>query len=156
PLSLEPAANISSVVSTGNFFYAGYANGITEFGQSLVLGRSWDRGRADFVQDGASGFLLTSSGSTATLWALNTLGAAGTATFRAPVVDAVLAGSVAYAVLNDRTLWSANFGQSANPAPQQVQANGMQPVSIARSGSAIAIADIRADGSTLVALLGGS
>ena len=64
---------------------------------------------ADVVQDGANGFLLTSSGQTATLWALDSLGGVGTATFRAPVVGAALIDKTAYAVLNDRTLWSADF-----------------------------------------------
>src|SRR5262249_20081733 len=76
----------SSVFSLGDNFYVGLANGATEFTQNLVRKRSWDGSRADAVQDGASGFLLTSSGATTTLWALDTLGAVGTATFRAAVV----------------------------------------------------------------------
>jgi len=156
PMRHSALAGASSVFSLGDNFYVGLANGITEFSQNLVRKRSWDGSRADAVQDGANGFLLTTSGATATLWALDSLGAVGTATFRAAVVDAVLSGKVAYAVLADRTLWSADFAQSGTPAPQQVVTNGVQPVSIARSGNALAIADTRADGTTTVALLGGN
>ena len=143
----------SSVVSLGDTFYLGLTSGITEFNQGLVRKRSWDN-HADVVQDGAPGFLLTSSGPSATLWALDSLGSVGTATFRAPIVNAVLIDKIAYAVLNDRTLWSADFSQSATPAPQQIDAKGLQPVSIARSGGNFAIADTRADGTTTVSMNG--
>jgi len=146
----------SSVFSLGDNFYLGLTTGVTEFSQGLLHKRSWDGSRADVVRDGSSGFLLTSSGATATLWALDSLGVVGTATFRAPVAGAVLLEKIAYVVLNDRTLWYADFSQSATPAPQQVATNGLQPVSIARSGNAMAIADTRADGTTSVALIGGN
>jgi hypothetical protein len=148
---------VSSVFSLGDNFYLGLTTGVTEFSQGLLHKRSWDGSRADVVQDGAPGFLLTSSAQTVSLWALNTVSnAVGTATFRAPIVDAVLIGTTTYAVLNDRTLWSVDFSQSAMPAAQQVATNGLQPVSIARSGNAMAIADTRSDGTTSIALIGGS
>jgi hypothetical protein len=87
-----------------------------------------------------------------TLWALGTQipGVVAMANFRAPVVGAVLIGTVGYAVLNDRSLWSADFAQ-ASPIPQLLPTGNIQPVSIARSGSSIALADTRSDGTTVVA-----
>ena len=147
-----PFANASSVFSIGSNFYVGRPAGIAEFSQSLVPMRTWDGSRADAVQDGATGFLLSTSGASTTLWTLTSTipQPVGSTTFRAPVANAVLIGTTAYAVLTDRTLWSADFSQ-ASPVPQQVATQNINPSSIARSGSAIAIADIRTDATTLVA-----
>ncbi|PYQ47137.1 MAG: hypothetical protein DMF59_19695 [Acidobacteria bacterium] len=154
PFTMRGAAfaNGSSIVSIGSNFYVGRATGIAEFSQSLVPARTWDGSRADVVQDGATGFLLSSSGASMTLWTLTSTipQPVGSTTFRTTVANAVLIGTTAYAVLADRTLWSADFSQTA-PAPQQITTPGINPSSIARSGNSIAIADIRSDATTLVA-----
>ena len=155
PMRSTAFAGATSIVSLGDNFYVGLPNGVTEFSQGLIRKRSWDGSRSDIVQDGANGFLLTSSDKSATLWALDTVGAVGTANFRASIVDAVLVGTTGYAVLSDRSLWSVDFSQ-ASSTPQAIVTTGIQPVSIARSGTAIAIADTRSAGTTIVALLGGN
>ena len=146
--------NTSSVVSVGLNFYVGRANGIAEFAQSLVPLRTWDGSRSDVVQDGdgTRSFLLSSSGASMTLWTLSSTipQPIASATFRAPVANAVLIGTTGYAVLTDRTLWSADYAQAA-PVPQQIATAGINPSSIARSGTSIALSDIRSDGTTLIA-----
>ena len=156
PFPMRGAAfpNTSSVVSVGSNFYVGRANGIAEFAQSLVPGRTWDGSRSDVVQDGDGGrsFLLSSSGASMTLWTLSSTipQPVNSATFRAPVAKAVLIGTTAYAVLTDRTLWSADFAPM-QVVPQLIATPGINPSAIARSGNSIALDDIRADATTLVA-----
>ena len=154
PMRSFPFSNASSVVSTGTNFYVGRTNGINEFSQSPVPKRSWDGSRSDAVQDGdvATNFLLSSSGATITLWTLAPTipQTVASATLRTSVVDAVLIGTTAYAVLSDRTLWTADMAQ-VQPVPQQIATPNIRPGSIARSGNAIAISDTRSDGTTLIA-----
>jgi hypothetical protein len=152
PMRSYALANVTSVVSLGDKFYVGRTNGVTEFNQSLVRARSWDGSRNDIVHDGGNDLLLTSSGASMTLWSLiaQVPTVVSTANFRAAVSDAVLIGTTVYAVLSDRTLWSADLAQAA-PAPQAITLSGIRPSSIARSGSSVALADSREDGTTLVA-----
>ena len=154
PLRGNSFPNANSVVSLGLNLYVGRSNGIAEFGQSLVPFRTWDGSRSDIVQDGddARHFLLSSSGTSMTLWNLSSTipQPIASATFRAPVARAVLIGTTGYAVLTDRTLWSADYAQ-ATPVPQPIATPGINPSAIARSGNAVAIADIRNDATTLVA-----
>jgi len=151
PLRGTAFAGATSILSTGDKFYAGSATGVTEFNASLVQARSWDGGRADVVLDGRNGFLLTSSGSSMTLWTLTSTipQAVASATFPAAVSGGVLIGTTGYAVLANRTLSSADFAQ-ATPVPQPV-AVPLRPSSIARSGNAIVLADARDDGTTQLA-----
>jgi hypothetical protein len=144
--------NVSSIVSLGDRFYVGRTNGVTEVSRTLVQGRSWDGGRSDIAHDADNNLLLTSSGSSMTLWSLSgqVPAATGMANFRAAVRNAVLIGTTAYAVLADRTLWSTNLSQFS-AAPQPIALTGIRPLSIARSASSIAISDTRDDGTTLVA-----
>jgi hypothetical protein len=150
PLRGTALANGSSVVSLGDNFYVGLPNGVTEFSQTLTKKRSWDAGRSDVVRDGSNGFLLTSSGNSLTLWALDTLGKVAEASFASAVSGAVLVDKTGYAILGDRTLWSVDFTQAV-PVPQPIIPAGVQPVSIARSGNGIALADTRSDGTTAIA-----
>lgn len=144
----------STIVSLVDKVYlARDSGGITEFSQSsngaLTQQRAWDVSRPDAVWDGAAGFLLSSSGSSMTLWTLQSTPPQpiGTATFRAPVVSAVLAGVVGFAVLSDGSLWSADFAQ-ATPAPKQLLADHTALSAIARSGSSIVVEQINSDGTT--------
>jgi hypothetical protein len=154
PLRAYSSGGATSIFSLGEMVYVTRdSGGITEFSQSptgaLTQARSWDGSRQDILQDGATGLLLTSSGTSLTLWSLIASSPAivATATFRAPVVSASLIGTAGYAVLSDRSAWSADFSQIA-PAPQLITIPAAQPSFVARSGSALAFADLRADGST--------
>lgn len=143
----------NSIVSLGDKVYvARSSGGIMEFAQStggaLTQTRSWDTAHVDSVWDGASGLLLSSTGASATLWALNssTPQVVVTANFRAPIASAVLIGTVAYAVLTDHTIWSADFAQAA-PAPVQITIAGTAN-EVARSVSSLVFSTTREDGNT--------
>ncbi len=148
----------TSVVSLGTAAYVSRASGgITEFGQSangtLTQLRSWDNG-IDIVRDGGNAFLLTTSGAIASFWALSsaTPTLVSTLTLRAPIASAVLAGTTGYFVLSEatgNTLWSSDLAP-VTPAALQITLTGVNPSFIARSGSALALAELRADGTTSI------
>ena len=149
PLRSYATGGIASILSLGDRIYVPRSGGgVTELVQSstgaLTQARSWDN-HNDLVFDGGNNFLLTGSDKTLTLWTLvsTTPQVVTTSTFRANVVSAVLRGLVAYAVLADGTLWTADMAQ-VNPAPQQV-ALGAKPTSIARSGNNLAVVEPRPD-----------
>jgi hypothetical protein len=147
----------TSVVSLGAMVYVSRAStGIIEFSQSSTTGaltqlRSWDSS-SDIVRDGGNGFLLTTSGAIASLWALSpsTPARVSSITLRAPVVSAALIGTTGYFVLSEttgNTLWSADLAP-VSPIAQQIVLTGSHPSFIARSGSALALAELRNDGTT--------
>ena len=147
---------VSLATSTGiNVYVSRAATGITEFSQTSVGAltqlRSWDSGN-DTVWDGANSFLLTSSGATASLWALSsaTPTLVSTLTLRAPIASAVLIGTTGYFVLNETTggtLWSADLAP-VTPTAQQIALTAIQPSFVARSGSALVLAELKTDGTT--------
>lgn len=146
-----------SVVTSAGRVYYGRAAGLVEYLQTssgaLTEARSWDKSRPGVAHDVDNDFLLTSSGATATMWGLSpqTPTAVGATTFRSPVKQAVLIGTTAYAVLEDRTLWSADLTLTA-AVPKQIVIS-IAPQFIVRSGSNVALADLRNDGTTVVAML---
>lgn len=159
PFPMRSYATIAtnSVVAANGRAFFGRAAGMVEYAQtssgSLTEVRSWDKSRQGVVHDVDNDFLLTSSGATATMWGLSpqTPTAVGTATFPSPVRQAVQLGTTAYAVLEDRTLWTADLIQIPT-VPHQI-ALTIAPQFIARSGSNIVLADLRNDGTTVVAML---
>src|SRR5439155_22277161 len=69
------ASASTSIVSTGDHVYIAPATGgLVEYTQGLAgqltLARSWNASTVSSVRDGGSGLLLTTSGATATMWAL--------------------------------------------------------------------------------------
>jgi hypothetical protein len=146
----------TSVVSLGtNVYVSRAATGITEFGQTsagaLTQLRSWDSGN-DTLWDGGNNFLLSSSGATASLWALSptTPALVSSLTLRAPIASAVLIGTTGYFVLNETTggtLWSADLAP-VTPTAQQIALAAIKPSFIARSGSAMVLAELKTDGTT--------
>lgn len=155
PLHGFATGGIASIVSLGDKVYVPRAGGgVTEFAQgatgALTQARSWDN-HNDVVLDGANDLLLTASDKTLTLWFLGatTPTVVSSATFRATVAGAVLRGIVAYAVLADGSVWTADLSAAA-PAPQQV-ALAAKPTSIARSGNNLVVMEPRPnDGTTNV------
>jgi hypothetical protein len=154
--SYAALGSTTSVLSLGTAVYVSRAGtGITEFTQSangaLTQARSWD-GNNDIVRDGGNNFLLTTSGATASLWALTPSVPAlvSSITLRAPIASAALIGTTGYFVLTEgsgNTLWSADLGP-AKPVAQQIALSSTKPSFIARSGSALALAELRDDGTT--------
>jgi hypothetical protein len=164
PLRSYATGGTTSVVSLGTNVYVSLAaSGITEFAQTptgaLTQGRSWDSNN-DTVWDGGNGFLLTSSGATASYWALSSVTPTlvSSVTLRAPIVSAVLIGMTGYFVLsetNGGTLWSADLTQ-VTPVAQQIVLAATSPSFIARSGSALALAELRTDGTTALSYFASS
>lgn len=111
-------------------------------GIALVEERSWDAAVGSVVRDYRDNGLLTSTGSTATLWSLvsATPAQATNVTFPAAVANAVKSDNAIVALLVNGTVWAAPNG-SSTPAQVNVPATSL----IARSGSAIAIAEVRVD-----------
>ena len=157
PLRSYSTTPTGSVSAKDGRVYFGRAAGLVEYSQTssgaLTESRSWDKSRVDVVHDLANDFLLTSSGAAATVWALSptTPTQVGSATFRAPVRQAVLIGLTAYAVLEDETLWSADLSQ-ASATPQQVSTT-LAPDFIARSGANYAVAALGKDGTTSIVVV---
>ncbi|MDP9361516.1 MAG: hypothetical protein M3P29_08695, partial [Acidobacteriota bacterium] len=164
PLRSYATGATTSVVSLGtNVYVSRAASGITEFGQSstgaLTQLRSWDSNN-DTVWDGGNGFLLTSTGATASLWALKpaTPTLVSSVTLRASIVSAVLIGTTGYFILNEAsggTLWSADLAP-VNPVAQQTVLTGTKPSFIARSGPALVLAELRTDGTTALSYFASS
>jgi hypothetical protein len=111
-------------------------------GVSLEPERIWNAGAGAVIRDGREGALLTSSGNSVTLWALApaTPNAVLTATFSGAVVAAVTTEAHIAALLADGSLWTVTASQTA---PQRVNVAPM--ALLARSGSSIALAEVRED-----------
>jgi hypothetical protein len=155
PLRSYTTGGTTTAVSAADRIYVSRAGGgLSEYKQAstgeLTRLRDWDD-HVDRVHDADNGFLLTSSGSSLTYWTLTSTQPVviSTASFAAPVQSAIIEGPTAYAILENQTLWSADLAQTA-PAPQAVTTGAQHPTWIARSGSSIAIADVRDDGTTVI------
>ncbi|MEO8036411.1 MAG: hypothetical protein ABI837_18385, partial [Acidobacteriota bacterium] len=154
PVHSYSSSSTSSVFSAGTKLYVTpTSGGITEFSQNasgvLTQARHWDS-RVSTVNDGSRDLLITTSGATVTFWTLiSTIPAPiSSVTFAKPVQSAILVGTTVYAVA-DRKLWSADMS-AQTPAPLSIALPGTNPSYIARSGSAIAIADVRDDSTTVL------
>ncbi|HSY50344.1 MAG TPA: hypothetical protein VLC46_16145 [Thermoanaerobaculia bacterium] len=156
PVRSYPTGATTSVVSLGTTVYVSNASsGITEFTQAsdgaLTQRRSWDSSN-DIVRDGGNGFLFTTSGAIGSLWVLNsaTPTLISSVTLRAPIASAALIGTVGYFVLTEssgNTLWSADLAP-ITPVAQQILLTGTKPSFVTRSGSSLALAELRGDGTT--------
>jgi hypothetical protein len=113
-------------------------------GLSLQEQRGWSAGPAARVHDVAGDLLLSSSGTTATLWSLS-------ATPPATVLTASFPDIVAQAVIHDGGIVARLAGGSvwrANPTPQAI---ALPPMAhLARSGDSLALAEIRSNGTTML------
>jgi hypothetical protein len=154
PVRSYSFASTSSVFSSGPKVYVTPSGGgITELIQNvsgqLTQGRHWSTG-ATAINDGGRDLLVTTVGATVTYWTLiSTIPTPiSSVTFAKPVQSAVIAGSTVYAVA-DRKLWSADMSLQT-PTPVAIPIAGVNPSTIARSGNAIAISDIRDDGTTTI------
>jgi hypothetical protein len=149
-------ATTSAAWVDGKLYVNRSAGGISEYTKNsvgaLTAARQWDA-RVHIVHDGASGFLLTSSGATLFYWTLvSTIPVQVTsATFKTDVVSATLIGFDAYAVLSDRTVWHADLSKAPTTIDQI--ATTLKPLFV--SGfTKYAIADPRDDGTTTVQWFG--
>jgi len=155
PVRAYSTGATTTIVSLGTASYVSKSGGgFTEFTQAstgqLTNARSWGS-QAGKVQDGANGFLLTSSGPTITFWTLVPAAptVVSTATFAKNVTTAILIGTTAYALLEDNTLWSADLSQQT-ATPQAIALGGAKLSLLAHSGQSVALAELRDDGTTSV------
>ncbi|HVT44753.1 MAG TPA: hypothetical protein VMT00_10210 [Thermoanaerobaculia bacterium] len=133
--------------------------GLEQFGQSdagaLTTRGVWEGNQVWMIHDGVEGGsmrILASSGARLSLWDLAPTPPAviSTVELRAAVRDAVLIdASTAWATLVDRSLWRIDLS-SATASLSQITVPGASPSFIARSGAAIALADLDAAGTTTV------
>jgi hypothetical protein len=150
PLHDYPTESLTSALADGDTLYVSRSSGgITRFTQHSGVateGVSWDRSRADVLRDTGGGFLLSSSGATMTMWSISSSipATVATAQFGGVIIDAVLAGTTGYAVLGDRSVWSANFAEQV-PSARKLT---FKARSIERSGSGIAVIDFDDEGQT--------
>lgn len=138
----------TSVVISGDRGWFADAGGtvseqrIDASGLAMTTERTWSGGT--LVHDAEGSQLLTSNGSTATIWSLGgaSPAQAQTATFRATVKAARFHGDSMVAVLADGSVWRGGS------TPQQVT---LPPIAfLDRAGSAFAFAELRDTGSTVL------
>ncbi|HEX9985671.1 MAG TPA: hypothetical protein VGF69_20600 [Thermoanaerobaculia bacterium] len=159
PLHGYAIGSAGSVVTLQTHTYVTSSSGtITELSinSSGALGftRDWTPNGTHTVRDTITGFLLTSSGNTLTHWTLvsTTPTAIWSATFPDAIQAAAIVGTTAYALLADRTLWSASLSAQA-PAP--VKINVPPADEMARFGTLITLAEETPDGKTILREFGG-
>ena len=152
PLVSYDDAAATSAISIGDKAYFTNAGGfitetaINRSGLSLTPGRTWDAGAGAMLRDQAPNTLLTTSGANAKVWAIDTATATSTATFRTTVTSAVLTGTTIVALLADGSVWRAPAGGPV----EQVNLGGAKMNYLARSGDAIAIAQVTDEGRTSI------
>lgn len=141
----------TSIVDGGTVLFASDAeNGLSAISRfssgSLAQERTWATAQSHTVHDLRNNILLTSSGSTASLWAVTStpseIAAVSTA---APVRAAVLeSASRAVVLLTDGTLWRVTAEGTAAIARLDVPAATL----LARSDAGTAVASLNAEGTT--------
>lgn len=116
-------------------------------GVALVEERAWDAEAGSVVRDFRNNGLLTTTGSKATVWSLvsATPAQATNVTFGEGISNAVLSDTHLVALLFDGSVWTAPSGQTT---PSKVTLPVM--TLLARAGSAIALAEVREAGSTVI------
>lgn len=117
---------------------------------ALSRQREWSAPGAR-VHDAAAGpaRLLTSTGSTLTLWDTAAVPVViSTASFRDTVVSAVLGGTTAFVVLSDRSFWRVDLAVA--PASPVLVAGAGAPAFVAEGGASLALADLDENGTTTV------
>jgi hypothetical protein len=116
-------------------------------GIALIEERSWDAAAGSVVRDFRNNGLLTTSGSNATVWSLvsTTPAQANNVSFAEAISNAVTTENHLIALLVNGTVWSAPSGQTT---PAKITLPVM--TLLARSGSAIALAEVREEERTTI------
>jgi hypothetical protein len=161
PLHAYAIGAVKSVVESGSTVFVSLDFGglrrFTRDAQGLLIPReSWDEDRLSVVQDATATALLSSAGSSLTKWNIATSPpvAQSTATLAGAIRGAVLIDQVAYAILENRSVWRADLSQQ-NAAVSPVPISGASPMFIARDGAAIALADLEENGTTTIRFFAG-
>jgi len=159
PVRTYSESGLRSPIAAGSMVVAAGETGLRLFsvgsdGSLLSLG-TWDTQRRSTAQDSEGTLLLTSSGSSVTLWDLaqQPPRQLSTATLRSPVRSAVLVDRTAVVLLEDRSVWKADLSLAAGTVVQQ--AVGGSPSFMARSGTSVVLAEVsNEDGRTTLRYYG--
>jgi hypothetical protein len=143
--SYADGATTSALVAGNDAFFTDAGGNIIQQtidrnGIALTPVRTWSAGAGSVLHDHNTTALLTSSGAAVKIWTIATQTEARAVTFPSAVKSAVLLNNVIVAVLANGSLWTA-----ADTTPSQ--GNGTFDL-IARSGNAVALADVTDDGKT--------
>lgn len=139
--SLASGPTSSALVSGTTAFVTPAAGGISEYatsGNFLSFSRTQNAER-QFTLHPDSAFLAT-SGAMLMAQGLNV-------TLPKPIVSAFDSGTLAYAVLEDNTLWSAGR-ETDSATPRQVSIGAIRPALVSGAGAAIALTEVTAAGNT--------
>lgn len=146
-------ATTTAIASGNSAFVAKSAGGIqeTSISASGALSAARAFSGSTLAHDVTNNFIVTSSSnllsyttlfstSPTTLW---------TSVLAKPITAAVLISNKAYALLSDGTIWSLDVAE-ASPAAKPVNLGGAKIALMERSGSSVALAEVRDDKTTLV------
>ncbi len=157
PIHSYNDAATTSIVAHNDAIYVSRATAIYEYKISssggLTEARHWDN-RTHTVWDASpNGLLLTTTGTTAIIWAIDAITPSALYTISLGVSPnaAVMSGTSLY-VLSSRALFTTDFTASP-PVVTQINLQGMKPSWMARAGNSIALAEETANGTTVVRLL---
>lgn len=143
PVVSYTAGATTSVRTAGDKAWFSDSNGtivenrIVTTGLALNEERNWNAGAGSVVRDVQDQALLTSNGAIATIWSLSgTPATTSTTTFAAAISNAVFRGTGIVALLVDGSVWTAQ------PPAAPVKATVAKSSLLARSGAAIALAEV--------------
>jgi len=159
PVRTYSEQGLRSPLAAGSMVAAAGETGLRLFSigsdGSLLSLATWDTQRRSTTQDMEGTSLLTSSGSSLTLWDLSQQPPRqlSTATLRGPVRGAVLVDRTAVVLLEDRTVWKADMTQATGSLVQQPVPGS--PGSLARSGTSVVFGSVSdEDGGTTLRYYG--
>ncbi len=157
PIHSYNDAPATSIVAHSDALYVSRATGIYEYKMassgSLTEARHWDNRTHTVWDASSSALLLTTTGTTAIVWTLDST--TPTALFTIPFgvsADAAVMSGTTIHVLSSKSLFTTNFGVTP-PVVTQVNLQGMKPSWMARAGTSIALAEETASGTTVIRLL---
>lgn len=159
PVRTYSESGLRAPIAAGSMVVAAGETGLRLFsvgsdGSVLSLG-TWDTQRRSTAQDAEGTLLVTSSGSSVTLWDLaqQPPRQISTATLRAAVRSAVLVDRTAVVLLEDKSVWKADLSLAAGTLAQQTVVGS--PSFMARSGTSVVLGEVSdEDGKTTLRYYG--
>jgi len=120
---------------------------IVKAGISMQTTRAWTAPAGSILHDQTATTLLTSNGANVQVWTIASATATFSRTLAAPIKSAVFAGNTIVALLTDGNVWRAPLDGNA---PTQIAFGGARMTFLARSGNALAFAEVTDAGTTNV------
>lgn len=149
-LSNADGAKSSVLLASEKAYFINAGGAISEMtieraGISMRTARGWNIPAGSVLHDQTATTLLSANGAFAKIWSIATMAQTFSATFPATIRSATLTGNTIVALLTDGNVWRAPLDGTA---PSQVALGGAKMTFLARSGTAIALAEITEDGKT--------